>query len=49
MDDDGDPVVLGLNAASAALTLSDIPWEGPLGAVRIALINNKVSNSSFCC
>ncbi|EJW86780.1 3' exoribonuclease [Wuchereria bancrofti] len=42
VDDDGDPVMLGLNAASAALTLSDIPWEGPLGAVRVALINNEV-------
>ncbi|EJD73692.1 3' exoribonuclease family, variant [Loa loa] len=42
VDDDGDPVMLGLNAASAALTLSDIPWEGPLGAVRIALINNEI-------
>ncbi|CAG9534370.1 unnamed protein product [Cercopithifilaria johnstoni] len=42
VDDDGDPVILGLNAASAALTLSDVPWEGPLGAVRVALINNEI-------
>ncbi|KAM3728390.1 Polyribonucleotide nucleotidyltransferase 1 [Dirofilaria immitis] len=42
IDDDGDPVILGLNAASTALTLSDIPWEGPIGAVRIALIDNEI-------
>ncbi|OZC10130.1 putative polyribonucleotide nucleotidyltransferase [Onchocerca flexuosa] len=42
IDDDGDPVILGLNATSAALTLSDIPWEGPMGAVRVALIDNEI-------
>ncbi|KAL3990290.1 polyribonucleotide nucleotidyltransferase [Acanthocheilonema viteae] len=42
VDDDGDPVILGLNAASAALTVSDVPWEGPLGAVRVALIDNEI-------
>ncbi|VDN05339.1 unnamed protein product [Thelazia callipaeda] len=42
VDDDGDPVILGLNAVSTALALSDIPWNGPLGAVRIALIENQV-------
>ena len=29
--------VLALNGASAALTLSDLPFEGPLGAVRLGL------------
>uniref|UniRef100_A0A915Q826 polyribonucleotide nucleotidyltransferase n=1 Tax=Setaria digitata TaxID=48799 RepID=A0A915Q826_9BILA len=42
VDDDGDPVILGLNASSAALTLSDIPWEGPLGAVRVAVIDGEI-------
>lgn len=28
------PDVLAINAASAALSLSDIPWNGPVGAVR---------------
>lgn len=28
------PDVLAINAASAALSLSDIPWNGPIGAVR---------------
>lgn len=34
-----DPDVLAINGASAALAVSDIPWNGPVGAVRIGLIN----------
>ncbi|HLC02901.1 MAG TPA: polyribonucleotide nucleotidyltransferase [Anaerolineales bacterium] len=33
--------VLGINGASAALTISDIPFSGPVGAVRVALIDGK--------
>jgi polyribonucleotide nucleotidyltransferase len=29
--------ILAINSASAALTISDIPWAGPVGAVRIGL------------
>lgn len=28
------PEVLGINASSLALALSDIPWNGPIGAAR---------------
>lgn len=31
-----DPKVLGINAASIALMVSDIPWGGPIGAVHIS-------------
>ncbi|TSN95647.1 Polyribonucleotide nucleotidyltransferase 1, mitochondrial [Bagarius yarrelli] len=34
-----DPDVLAINGASAALAVSDIPWNGPVGAVRIGLID----------
>ncbi|MFH0852333.1 MAG: polyribonucleotide nucleotidyltransferase [bacterium] len=34
-DQENDPETLGLNAASLALSLSNIPWQGPLGAVRM--------------
>jgi polyribonucleotide nucleotidyltransferase len=37
-DSDNDPDVLGINGASAALTISDIPFLGPIGAVRVGLI-----------
>ena len=40
-DSNNDPDVLGINAASAALTLSDIPFLGPIGAVRVGLVDGK--------
>jgi polyribonucleotide nucleotidyltransferase len=40
-DTENDPDILGINAASCALTLSDIPFAGPVGAVRIGLINDQ--------
>jgi polyribonucleotide nucleotidyltransferase len=40
--------ILGINAASASLMISDIPWSGPVGAVRIGYIDNElVVNPSF--
>jgi len=39
---------LCINAASASVMLSDIPWAGPLGAVRIGYINDElVVNPTF--
>ncbi len=35
-----DPTVLAVNAASLALAVSDIPWNGPVGAVRIGKYNS---------
>src|SRR5271165_2220503 len=40
-DASNDPDVLGINGASAALTLSDIPFLGPIGAVRVGLVNGQ--------
>lgn len=34
-DGENDPDVLSICAASAALAISDIPWNGPIGAVRV--------------
>src|SRR5690606_22287446 len=31
--------VIAVNAASAAIMISDIPWNGPVGAVRVGRIN----------
>ena len=33
--DDNDPAMLAVNAASLALVVSNIPWRGPIGCVRI--------------
>lgn len=35
------PNVLAINAASAALAISDIPWGGPVGAVRIGRLGDE--------
>ncbi len=40
-DASNDPDVLGINGASAALTLSDIPFLGPIGAVRVGQIGGQ--------
>ncbi|RZR81562.1 hypothetical protein BHM03_00007811 [Ensete ventricosum] len=32
-----DPDVMAANATSAALMLSDIPWNGPIGVIRLSL------------
>src|SRR5450631_1518500 len=41
-DTENDPDILAINSASAALTLSDIPFHGPVGAVRIGLVNDQM-------
>ncbi len=40
-DGDNDPVLLGLIGASIALSISDIPWNGPVAAVSMGQINGK--------
>ena len=40
--------ILAINAASAALTISDIPWGGPVGAVRVGRVDGRfVVNPTF--
>jgi len=36
-----DPDILAINGASAALMVSDIPFAGPVGAVRVARVNGQ--------
>src|SRR5213596_793933 len=40
-DGENDPDILSINGASAALCVSDIPFAGPIGAVRIGRINGQ--------
>src|ERR1700722_4029473 len=40
-DGENDPDILSIIGASAALSVSDIPWAGPLGAVRIGRIGGQ--------
>jgi polyribonucleotide nucleotidyltransferase len=47
-DQENDPDVLAINGASAALTISEIPFDGPVGAVRVGLIDgNFVANPTI--
>jgi polyribonucleotide nucleotidyltransferase len=41
-DGENDPDILSIVGASAALLVSDIPWDGPLGAVRVGRVNGKL-------
>src|SRR6201996_6186097 len=40
-DKENDPDVIGINGAGAALALSDIPFGGPIGAVRVGRVNDQ--------
>ena len=40
-DGENDPDILALNGASAALCVSDIPFAGPIGAVRVGRVNGE--------
>ncbi|VAI47169.1 unnamed protein product [Triticum turgidum subsp. durum] len=36
-----DPDVMAANASSAALMLSDVPWNGPIGVIRVGRIDGN--------
>jgi len=40
-DGQNDPDILAMNGASAALCVSDIPFAGPIGAVRVGRVNGQ--------
>lgn len=41
VDGHHDPDILAINGASASLSVSDIPWLGPIGAVRMGLVGDN--------
>jgi len=47
-DGENDPDILAMIGASGALMVSDIPYDGPIGAVRVCLINGELmANPTF--
>ena len=42
VDGVNNPDIVALNASSTSLSLSDVPWNGPVGAVRVGFIDNEV-------
>ena len=47
VDQENDPDILGLIGASAALSLSDIPFAGPVGAVRVGYLDGAIAINPF--
>jgi polyribonucleotide nucleotidyltransferase len=47
VDGENDPDVLALNAVSAALAISRIPWNGPIGAVRVGYVKGNGNAAEF--
>ncbi len=47
-DQENDADILGVTAASAALSISSVPWNGPLAAVRVGRVDgNWILNPTF--
>src|SRR3982074_3572639 len=42
-DQENDPTILSINGASTALVISDIPFQGPVGAVRMGFLDGKLA------
>ncbi len=42
VDQENDPDLVALYAASVALAISDIPWHGPIGGLRIGLVDEEL-------
>lgn len=42
IDNENDPDIISMIAASAALSISNIPWNGPIGAVRVGKVNGEL-------
>lgn len=41
IDGENDPAIVSMIAASTALSISNIPWAGPIGAVRVGRLNGE--------
>jgi polyribonucleotide nucleotidyltransferase len=47
-DRENDPDILGILGASLALSISDIPWDGPVAGVRVGQVdNNFIVNPTY--
>lgn len=42
IDGENDPDTVSMIAASAALSISNIPWNGPIGAVKVGKVNGEL-------
>jgi polyribonucleotide nucleotidyltransferase len=42
VDQENDPTILSINGASTAIVISDVPWAGPVGAVRMGFLDGRL-------
>jgi len=42
VDPDNSPEIVGMIAASIAIAISDIPWNGPIGGISVGLVDGEV-------
>ena len=42
VDQDAMPEILGMIGTSVAISISDIPWNGPIGGVEVALVDGEI-------
>ncbi|KKS95997.1 MAG: polyribonucleotide nucleotidyltransferase, polyribonucleotide nucleotidyltransferase [Candidatus Gottesmanbacteria bacterium GW2011_GWA2_43_14] len=47
VDGQNEPDILGMIAVSAALSISPLPWKGPIGAVRVGLVPTENGDKGF--
>jgi polyribonucleotide nucleotidyltransferase len=47
VDSENDPDIVALNAVSAALAMSRIPWNGPIGAIRMGYVQENGEQAAF--
>lgn len=47
VDAENEPDIVALNAVSAALAISRIPWKGPIGAVRMGYVEENGEQAAF--
>ena len=41
-DQDHEPVIAGMLGVSFALSISDIPWNGPIGGISVGLVDGEI-------
>jgi polyribonucleotide nucleotidyltransferase len=42
VDQDNSPEIVGMIAASIAIAVSDIPWNGPIGGISVGLVDGEI-------
>lgn len=47
VDGEHDPDILAMNAVSAALAISPIPWNGPIAAIRVGFIRGEKDEAEY--